>query len=535
MHLCFRVDSFLGANLALGVGLGFAAIFAALGSLVLMTWLQSAEQGRKPSIFSDSDGRTLFLFDGETLIDSTPGGRAVISASPAPGSAFAKLKAHLAPFFPTVDRYLDQLPDIGMITLEGEDAEGIAMVLRAELRGGLLRVELAEAAFLRPSRRVDDPLAHRALTEEVETLRSMMTQAPIIAWREREDGEVVWANTRYVLMAAESLGSDEELSWPLPRLFDRVASLQGAGGQRQKLLCRDGTTMWFDIAVFPERDQRRIYAIPCDSAVAAETNLRDIMQTLTKTFAHLTLGIAIFDSKRQLQMFNPALLDLTGLPPDFLASRPTILAMLDAMRNRNMVPEPKDYHRWRRQLTELDGTTNEVYDEVWSLAGDQTYRVIGRPQNNGALALMFEDISGEILRSRRYRADLELGQSVVDSLTESVAVFSETGHLVMTNRAYGELWGDDPSQSVIDIGIRNAAKFWSEQCAPSPVWHEMETFVATVGDRESWLAEARMLDGRALRCRLQPLEGGATLISFNIETGREAASDEVLRINRRRA
>ena len=183
-----------------------------------------------------------------------------------------------------------------------------------------------------------------------------------------------------------------------------------------------------------EGEQRLIFALPADAAVQAETALRDFMQTLTKTFAHLHVGLAIFDQQRQLQLFNPALLDLTGLPVDFLSMRPSLLSVLDAMRDRNMIPEPKDYRGWRRQLVELEkAAASGLYEETWSLPGGQTYRVIGRPHPNGAIALMFEDISGEMLRTRRYRADLELGQSVIDQMDEAIAVFSEGGQLVMSN------------------------------------------------------------------------------------------------------
>jgi len=51
-------------------------------------------------------------------------------------------------------------------------------------------------------------------------------------------------------------------------------------------------------------------------------------------------------------LFNPALLDLTGLPAEFLAMRPSLLSVLDAMHDRNMIPEPKDYRSWRRQRSQ---------------------------------------------------------------------------------------------------------------------------------------------------------------------------------------
>jgi PAS domain-containing protein len=307
----------------------------------------------------------------------------------------------------------------------------------------------------------------------------------------------------------------QDLSWPLPRLFERTATQQGASGQRQKLRFADGSIAWFDLVSAADGAGRRVYALRADSAVQAETSLRDFMQTLTKTFAHLPIGLAIFDSKRQLQLFNPALLDLTGLQPDFLSMRPSLISVLDALRERSMVPEPKDYHGWRRQITDLErAAASGVYEETWNLPGGQTYKVIGRPHPNGALALMIEDISTEITRTRRYRADLELGQSVIDSMAEAVAVFSETGLLVMTNSAYERLWGHDPDETLSGGGIASLSTHWRNQTAPSALWSEVEEFVSTIGDRTAWAGEARLLDGRLIFCRFTPLAGGATLVGF---------------------
>ena len=193
------------------------------------------------------------------------------------------------------------------------------------------------------------------------------------------------------------------------------------------------------------------------------------------------------------------------------------LSVLDAMRDRNMIPEPKDYRGWRRQLVELEkAAASGLYEETWSLPGGQTYRVIGRPHPNGAIALMIEDISGEMIRTRRFRADLELGQAVIDHIDEAIAVFSEGGQLVMSNAAYINLWGVDPSGSLDDASLRSLCAIWRVQSAPSPVWNDLEDFASNQGDRAAWRAEARLLDGRLIDCRFAPLAGGATLTGFRI-------------------
>ncbi|MCU0901600.1 MAG: PAS-domain containing protein [Cypionkella sp.] len=518
----------------LGLGLGLAAVFSALGGLMLMAALHGSRRPPYTSIFDERQKGTLFLFDGETLVDCTPGGRAVLAASPAPGPPWAKLLAYLSKSFPTIEEHLARLPAEGALTLASEDTAGLPLLLLAEFRGGLSRITLVDpesdgASF------GHDTLTYRSMSEELAFLQSMLSHAPFLAWREKDNGDVIWANTAYLICAGELLPPGQDLSWPLPRLFDRTATLQGISGQRQSLRLRDGSVAWFDLISTAEGNGHRVYALRADSAVNAETVLRDFMQTLTKTFAHLSIGLAIFDSKRQLQLFNPALLDLTGLPPDFLSMRPSLLSVLDALRDKNIVPEPKDYRGWRRQITDLErAASSGVYEETWNLPGGQTYKVIGRPHPNGALALMIEDISTEITRTRRYRADLELGQSVIDSMAEAVAVFSETGLLVMTNSAYARLWAHDPAETLAGGGIKALSRHWRAQTAPNPLWAEVEDFVSTIGDRDSWVGEARLLDGRLLACRFTPLAGGATLVGFAVQ-GSSAEPVPLLTSERRSA
>ena len=62
--------------------------------------------------------------------------------------------------------------------------------------------------------------------------------------------------------------------------------------------------------------------------------------------------------------------------------------------------------------------------------------------------------------------------------------------------------------------MRNLADHWRAGSAPDALWSEVEDYVATIGDREGWQAEARLLDGRLLTCRFSPLAGGATLVAF---------------------
>jgi PAS domain-containing protein len=158
-----------------------------------------------------------------------------------------------------------------------------------------------------------------------------------------------------------------------------------------------------------------------------------------------------------------------------------------------------------------------LFEETWSLPGGQTYRVIGRPHPNGAIALMFEDISNEMSRTRRYRADLELGQSVIDAVEDAVAVFSQEGQLVMSNHAYAQLWQHDPQVLLSEASIATLCAWWRDHSAPTLLWVDATDFVTSAADRTPWEGEVRLLDGRLLSCRFRPLAGGATLVTFRAQ------------------
>lgn len=505
------------------------ALFAAALAIVTIAFLERRNKRRPVTAFAEDTTATVFLFDGETLVDSTPSARALLANSAVPGKAWAKLSAALAPHFSDLDEKLTRLPVEGSFTAYSTLTTNSPLLLQAELRGGLTRLLLADPSQHGASTG-QDLMAQRAMQEEIDMLRDTVARAPCLMWREKPNGDIVWANSTYMLQATEVLGKGQDLTWPLPRLFERQATAQSVTGQRQKLILRQGKHAWYDLTGFDDGEDRLTFASLADQAVHAETALRDFMMTLTKTFAHLHVGLAIFDKDRQLILFNPALLDLTGLPAEFLAMRPSLLSVLDAMHDRNMIPEPKDYRSWRRQMMEMErAAASGLYEETWSLPGGETYRVIGRPHPNGAVALMIEDISGEMLRTRRYQADLELSQAAMDEVEEAFAVFSSAGNLVISNAAYARLWQVRQDTALSDETLRSVSARWRAQCAPSTIWADLEDFALNTDDRAAWLAEVRLLDGRLVDCRFAPLAGGATMTVFRLRDakgGPKAVKDQ---------
>ncbi len=501
-------------NLATALGMVLTAMLVALSALALMQAWSARRPVRVASIFDPTPDRIAFLFDGERLIDASPSARALLPEGE-DQRAWGRLLARFGPDFPNLAERLSALPRIGQVQIPSQPGTTPPLVLKAELLSGLTRLSVDGAqAEVRTGQ--GDAASAAALQQEVMAQRAVLSRAPVLMWKEAPDGAVIWANHAYLIRAIELLPDGEDLSWPLPKLFDRPTPAS-TRLPRLKLQMPSGPE-WFDLVRMASGEETLCYALAADKAVQAETALREFMQTLTKTFADLPIGLAIFDRSRALQMFNPALADLTTLAPEMLIGRPSLNSFLDAMRARAMIPEPRDYRSWRKQLARLEEeAAMGLFEETWSLPGGQTYRVIGRPHPNGALAFMFEDISNEMSRTRRYRADLELGQSVIDAVEDAVAVFSQGGQLVMSNHAYAQLWQHDPQVLLSEASITTLGTWWRDHAAPTLLWDDATDFVTSAGDRSPWEGDVRLLDGRLISCRFRPLTGSATLVTFRLQ------------------
>jgi PAS domain-containing protein len=542
------------------------AFATAAFTLLAAAWIAARRSRRAAAaaLVAETRAAIAFLFDGERLQDATPAARALIGAAPAAGSDWARLAALLRHRFPGLDGAMKRLAAEGRIEIAALDGaagdapaagpragplDGAAATDRlvAEWHGGLARVVLAD----RPAREdeaLPDRQSQAAAEAELAQLRAVVRALPAPVWTQGANGTVLWANDAYFALAAEVLGPDEAPSWPPPQLFPMAGGAVPEAGLaptpfRAALRPHDGAApRWFECAGVATGTASGIasggvglcHAFPADALVQAEEALREFVQTLSKTFADLPIGLAIFDRARRLALFNPALTDLTGLEVEFLAGRPTLFSFLDRLRERRRIPEPRDYRSWRQRMVEFESAAaGGAMQEKWSLPSGQTFRVSGRPHPDGAVAFLFEDITAEISLTRRFRSEIELGQLVLDSLDEAIAVFSPAGILVLSNAAYAALWRIDPAATLNETGILEATRLWQSRCAPSPLWGDARDFLADRGERADWSGRVTLEDGRSLDCRFQPLSGGATLVGFS-ESARSAPMRLVSRPERSR-
>lgn len=499
--------------------LALAGLLAAISvtSAVLALWLLSLGLAGRRTGRRDAGGdlpeRAVYLFEDRELLDATGPARALLREARGTGTDWDRLLAVLAPHFTALEDRLAELAEGGEVEIGGNGEPPLS--IRAARSNGVTRIEVADPTA-EGRGVVVDGLSNRAAEVEISLLRSALAAAPVLVWRTGSDGTVDWANRAYLQRAANHIGASVgDLTWPLPVLFEGPAPVQPES-RRQRLVSPDPTrAQWYDVRRVQTPDGAMQFATPIDATVRAETALREFVQTLTKTFAQLPIGLAIFDRQRQLALFNPALVDLTRLCPEVLSARPTLFAFLDILREARMIPEPKDYHSWRQTMTDLErAASSGLYEEAWTLPGGQTYRVTGRPHPDGAVAFLFEDITADISLTRRFRSEIEMGQAVIDKISDAIAVFSQAGTIVLSNVGYAALWGTDPQRTLGAVSVSDAAQSWQRLSRRPGAWDRARDFVTDIAPRSDLVIEAELTDGQRILCRLSRLNGGGTMVRF---------------------
>ena len=448
-----------------------------------------------------------FLFRDCDLQHATPAGAALLSTNTAETDWHA-LRATLVHRFPDLPD-ADALRSIDTLVIPAMSPSDTGLV-RLAREGEMVHVEIAD------SEPGDAYTIHtiRALQSRNDVLELAADAAPYPIWMLDTNGKVNWYNPRYAtLLETHGAGDHTQSLFEIP-LLDHT----GSGSARSSITSsKDTRDTWYDVTITKAGDRSICHAVNINAVIQAEIAQRNFVQTLAKTFAQLSIGLAIFARTRQLALFNPALVALTSLPVEFLSARPQLLSFFARLRDNRVMPEPKNYMSWRHEISDvIAAATHSSYQETWSLDSGHTYRVSGRPHPDGAVAFLIEDITAEISLTRNFRAELELGQSMMDAFDDALVVFSSTGVLTFCNAAYREMWKVDPDNSFADITIVDSQQMWQDKATPDPAWSDIRDFVMKIGERAQWDTEVTHADGRKLHVQMSPVVAGSTMIRFSV-------------------
>jgi len=385
---------------------------------------------------------------------------------------------------------------IDSMTLHSAEKDDTAR-LKISWRDDLCWVELSDTEVLAKR--------NHATVERHRTLEVASETSPNPAWETTPDGRMGWCNAAYVALRDQcKKGADDAVFPPSAQ----------EGKLRAKLRITPEQTEWYEVSSHKSANGMIHHATSITHLVTAEDAQRTFVQTLAKTFAQLPIGLAIFDRKGQLSIFNPALVDLSGLQPQHLAGKPTMLSFFDALRENRRMPEPKNYNAWRKDIgAMIAAAADGRYDETWALEDGRTYTVQGRPHPDGATAFLIEDISAEVSLTRNFRTELEQYEALLNNVKDALIVFSSNGIVTYSNQAYQEMWGQNPETAFADVTVQDAVDIWEDKIDVD--WSDVTDFIKTLGYRAEKTKTIRKDNVDLLSVKLTHVAPNSTLVRFS--------------------
>lgn len=438
-----------------------------------------------------------FLFEGDTLADNDLPIQHIATKDDTDIQTWSDLRSWLGGRFGALPSSLSDIePDD--VVHRASTKSGDRATLTISRSGEARRVTLTD------SNMPDAQARHRAHLMENALGRHMaaLNEAPCAICLLDTDKQPAWQNELFAEFSEmEATHLREAATKTL--VSDRVRLKSGNREEDRH----------FELRKSVQSDYEVLYAIDVTKVVQAERVRREFVQTLTKTFANLTTGLAVFDRHRQLALFNPALVDLTHLPAVFLSGRPSLHQFFDRLRDHKVLPEPKNYSDWRTQIDAMIASASDgLYLEDWCLPAGLTYRVTGRPHPDGAIAFLFEDISDEISLTRRFRSQLDLHMSVLHLLDEAVAVIGPGNMLVMCNAACSRLLSIEPDKSFADFSANDFFSACHRILPDEKTWADVGQ---AVKERRSGQYDIAMSSGGICHCFVKQLPGQSVMIKLS--------------------
>ena len=444
-----------------------------------------------------SPSDAFFLFQDDRLADMDTGGDGPADDSMEESQSWKGFRTAIGAQIPDLPNSPADLPEDLEVRFPAiGTAQGARLICHRQGATTRLRLTLEDAPTAWDI--LNQATARHDRTNQIKALRD----APNAVCVTDSDGRETWQNPEWASLpafVAENAVNDSEpdvdSAMPARRITD------------------PDTGRAFELRIAAHDTGRSLYVSEVTGLVQAENAQRKFVQTLTKTFANLTTGLAVFDRNQELALFNPALLELTALPAPFLTARPHVMSFFDRLRDRQVMPEPRNYAKWRKHILDMiESASDGLYQENWALSSGLTYRITGRPHPDGAVAFLIEDITDEMSIKRRFRAQLDLRQLVLDEMDDAITVFDARNLLMFCNQRCADLLGIDPDSSFADFSVADIIKAYTDTPLGQADWGEVEARLASDkgGMKEKFLL--RGSGGQATECRVRSLSGGTKML-----------------------
>ncbi|MCB9957572.1 MAG: PAS-domain containing protein [Rhodospirillaceae bacterium] len=362
-------------------------------------------------------------------------------------------------------------------------------------------------------------------------LEAMLDTADAPTWLRDGEGRLVAVSSGYARRVDASVddvlaGQVELLSGPV---HDAATALAAAarraggpvreshhtviGGERRSLMVTE--TAETDPRLVAAGVATRGVAVDVTATDDARADLERHRAATTEMLETLRSAIAVYGPDQHLTFYNQAYAALWQLDEAWLETRPTLVDVLEVLRERRRLPEYTDFRAFRDEQTRLFQSLIDPVEDLMHLPDGTTLRSVVAPHPLGGLMFVQEDVTSELTLERNYNTLIAVQRESLDNLAEGLAVFGGDGRLQLSNPAYARLWRLDADLLAGRPHVREVLDAAHGLYSHDGTWQEMrEGLVGHALDRETTRMRLNRADGTVIDYRTVPLSDGSVLNSY---------------------
>ena len=367
-----------------------------------------------------------------------------------------------------------------------------------------------------------------ALKREVARLRLLIDALPVPIWRRDADLKLTDCNEAYVqAVEAPSLAAaiveDREIG-------AGVIPNAGKGLAKSASAHQESMTRHYHVVVNGDRRLLRIteqplgneedpgmigFAIDGTEVEELQYDLAQHVRTHAEVLENLSTAIAIFGPDTKLKFFNAAYLALLDLDEDWLWNEPSLLELLEKMREQRLLPEMVDFQSYRDNEVKKFTDLMEPEEDLLHLPDGKTLRRVTSPHPFGGLLYTLEDVTDKFAMERNYNTLIAVQRSTLDSLHEAVAVMGADGRLQLCNAAFADMWEIpqtllEDSPHIAEL-IEASRHFWGRD----DDWPDFKArMVGRITNHNGMNGKLARSDGSILEYAVTPLPDGGVMLTY---------------------
>ena len=364
--------------------------------------------------------------------------------------------------------------------------------------------------------RRDEEKTVDGLRQERQRLQMALENLGQPVWLRDADAKLVWGNAAYRALFADNGATLAELV-PGGSILARQA-LAAAGSQqvsRHRVI--QGSRRLLQITEIPLGPDEGTVGMALD-----QTGIEELRSELARHIAShgkvleaLGSAIAIFGSDSRIQFYNAAFVDLMRLEEAWLAKKPTLGEVLEALREVRRLPETANFPIYKRQQLDMFTGLIEAKEDLLHLPDGTTLRRVIAPHPMGGLLFNMEDVTSRLALETSYNTLMAVQRETLNNLAEGVIVVGGDGRIRLWNPAYARIWRLEEAAlagapHITDL-IESMRVFYDQ----GGNWESLrDELLANALDRTARTGRLRRGDGTVIEYATVPLPDGAVLNSF---------------------